>query len=103
MRLTRDELVARLIKTGELEVLGGNQSETDSYFDTERFRFHGPGGSDADYVGLTNYFKSIREASDDRSIHQGDLFVSSRIRRPAAASQRRACLLGPLEHFSVRR
>ena len=75
MRLTREELVARLIKSGELEVIGGDQGETDSYFDTERFRFHGPDGFEADYGGLTNYFKSIREAFDDRSIRRGIIVI----------------------------
>ena len=71
MALTRDEVVARLIKAGELEVLGGDQAETDSYFDTTQFRFHGPDGFEADYSGLTNYFKAIRAAFDDRSIRRG--------------------------------
>jgi predicted ester cyclase len=71
MTLTPAELVARLIKAGELEVLGGDQAETDSYFDTAQFRFHGPDGFETDYSGLTNYFKSIRAAFDDRSIRRG--------------------------------
>jgi len=69
--MTRDELVARLIKAGELEALGGDQAATDSYFDTTQFRFHGPDGFEADYSGLTNYFKAIRAAFDDRSIRRG--------------------------------
>jgi predicted ester cyclase len=69
--LTRDELVARLIRAGELEVLGGDQAETDSYFDTSNFRFHAPDGFETDYAGLTRYFKSIRAAFDDRSIRRG--------------------------------
>src|ERR1700709_2601424 len=75
MNLTRDDLVARLIKAGELEVLGGDQVETDSYFDTEQFRFHGPGGFETDYSGLTNYFKSVRAAFDERSIRRGIIIV----------------------------
>jgi predicted ester cyclase len=71
MGLTRDELVARLIRAGELEVSGGDQPEIDSYFDTSKFRFHGPDGFEADYAGLTGYFKSIRAAFDDRSIRRG--------------------------------
>ena len=78
MGLTRDDLVARLIKAGELEVLGGDQVETDSYFDTEQFRFHEPGSFEADYGGLTNYFKSIRRAFDDRSIRRGIIFVEGK-------------------------
>lgn len=75
MDLTRDELVARLIKAGELEISGGDQTTIDSYFDTERFRFHGPGGFETDYAGLNDYFKSVREAFDDRSIRRGIIVV----------------------------
>ena len=71
MALTRDELISRLITAGELEVSGGDQTEIDSYFDTSNFRFHGPDGFEADYAGLTNYFRSIRAAFDDRSIRRG--------------------------------
>ena len=69
--MTRDELVALLIRAGELEVSGEDQTETDSYFDSSKYRFHGPDGFEADYAGLTNYFKSIRAAFDDRSIRRG--------------------------------
>jgi predicted ester cyclase len=72
---TRDELVARLTRAGELEVSGEDQAETDSYFDTSQFRFHGPDGFEADYVGLSNYFKSIHAAFDDRSIRRGIIVV----------------------------
>lgn len=75
MNFTRDELVARLLKAGELEVLGGDQGETDSYFDTEQFRFHGPGGFEANYIRLTDYFRSVRAAFDDRSIRRGIMIV----------------------------
>jgi predicted ester cyclase len=71
MALTRDELVARLIRAGELDMSGEDQAEIDSYFDIRNFRFHGPDGFEADYAGLTNYFKSIRAAFDDRSIRRG--------------------------------
>lgn len=70
-RYTRDELVARLIRAGELEVSGADQDETDTYFDTENFAFHGPAGFDTDYAGLTEYFRSIRAAFDDRTIRRG--------------------------------
>jgi predicted ester cyclase len=69
--LTRNELVARLIKAGEIEVLGGDQAELDSYFDTGKFRFHAPDGFETDYAGLNNYFKSVRAAFDERSIRRG--------------------------------
>jgi SnoaL-like polyketide cyclase len=75
LNFSRDELVARMVKAGELEVIGGDQSETDSYFDTENFRFHGPGGFETDYDGLTSYFKSVRAAFDDRSIRRGIIVV----------------------------
>jgi hypothetical protein len=78
MKFTRDELVVRLVRAGELEVMGGDQAETDSYFDMERFRFHGPGGSETDYGGLTNYFKSVRAAFDDRSIRRGVIIVEGK-------------------------
>src|ERR1700691_745151 len=68
---TRDELVARLVRAGELEISGESQEETDSCFDTENFAFHGPDGFDSDYAGLTEYFKSIRAAFDDRVIRRG--------------------------------
>jgi hypothetical protein len=42
MALARDELVARMVRAGELEVLGGDQAEIESYSDTSKFRFHGP-------------------------------------------------------------
>jgi hypothetical protein len=68
---TRDELVERLVRAGELEVSGADQEEVDEYFDTENFEFHGPDGFDADYAGLTEYFRSLRAAFDDRSIRRG--------------------------------
>jgi len=69
--MTGNQLVARLRRAGELEVSGEDQAETDSYFDTTHFRFHGPDGFEADYSGLTDYFKAIRAAFDDRSIRRG--------------------------------
>ena len=73
--MTRDRLVARLKRAGELEVYGGDQAETDSYFDTVHFRFHGPAGFEADYAGLTHYFRAVRAAFDDRSIRRGIIVV----------------------------
>jgi predicted ester cyclase len=75
MTFTRDELIARLIRAGELEISGEDQAQTDTYFDTERFRFHGPDGFETDYAGLTNYFRSIRSAFDNRSIRRGIIVV----------------------------
>ncbi|AJE86666.1 MULTISPECIES: ester cyclase [Streptomyces] len=70
-RFTRGELVARLVRAGELEVSGEDPAEAAAYFDRERFRFHGPDGFEADFAGLTAYFASVREAFDDRSIRRG--------------------------------
>ena len=71
MSLKREELVIRLVRAGELEVSGEDQAETDSYCDTDQFRFHGPDGFEADYSGLTQYFTAIRAAFEDRSIRRG--------------------------------
>jgi hypothetical protein len=68
---TRDELVARLVRAGELQISGESQEELDSYFDTENFAFHGPDGFDTDYAGLAEYFQSIRAAFEDRTIRRG--------------------------------
>ncbi|MGW6211992.1 ester cyclase [Streptomyces sp. NPDC055109] len=70
-RCTRDELVARLVRAGELEVSGEAPAEAATYFDTEKFRFHGPDGFESDFAGLDAYFASVREAFDDRSIRRG--------------------------------
>lgn len=70
-QFTRDELVARLVRAGELEVSGEDQAEAATYFDTEKFRFHGPDGFESDFAGLNDYFASVREAFDDRSIRRG--------------------------------
>jgi hypothetical protein len=77
-RFTRDDLVARLVRAGELEVSGEDQAETDTYFDTEGFAFHGPDGFDTDYAGLTAYFGAVRGAFDDRSIRRGVIVSEGR-------------------------
>lgn len=119
MPITRDELVARLVRASELIVSGDDQVETDSYFDTNQFRFHGPDGYETDYAGLSNYFKSIRAAFDERSIRRGIIvaegnhiacqtwiegrFVREFTLSPAGAlpPQRPACDMGSVEHLSV--
>jgi predicted ester cyclase len=68
-------LIARLKKAGEVVVMGADQAEIDSYFDTKQFRFHGPDGFEADFNGLNNYFKAVRAAFDDRSIRRGIIVV----------------------------
>ncbi len=72
---TKDVLIARLVKAGELEVAGAPDAEIAQYFDTEKFRFHGPDGPPADYAGLSAYFASLRDAFDDRSIRRGIMVV----------------------------
>jgi predicted ester cyclase len=76
---TRDELVARLVRAGELEISGESQEETDSYFDTENFAFHGPGGFDTGYAGLMEYFQSVRAAFEDRTIRRGIIVAEGRL------------------------
>jgi predicted ester cyclase len=73
--ISRESLIASLVRAGELEVSGADQAETDSYFDTENFRFHGPDGFESDYAGLTDYFAAVRAAFDDRSIRRGIVVV----------------------------
>ena len=73
-RYSRDELVARLVRAGELEVSGAHPEEVDDYF-APGFVFHGPGGLETDYAGLTAYFESVRAAFDDRSIRRGIVVV----------------------------
>jgi predicted ester cyclase len=70
----RDELVARLVRAGELEVSGAYPDEVRDYFAPE-FKFHGPGSFDSDYDGLQDYFASLRAAFDNRSIRRGIIVV----------------------------
>jgi hypothetical protein len=74
-KLSRDDLVERLVKAGEVEVAGAPPEEIASYFDTENFRFHGPDGFESDYEGLSAYFASIRDAFEDRTIRRGIIVV----------------------------
>jgi predicted ester cyclase len=70
----REELVSGLVRIGELEVSGEDQSEIDAYFAAD-FRFHGPDGRELDYEGLQAYFASLRAAFDDRVIERGIVVV----------------------------
>jgi predicted ester cyclase len=70
----RDELVARMVRAGELEVSGEHQDELADYFAVE-YSFHGPGGFESDYAGLAAYFQSLRDAFDDRTIRRGIIVV----------------------------
>lgn len=71
MPFTRDELITRLNRAGELEVSGDDPVEQATYFDTEKFRWHGPEDAEADYAGLAEIFAGFRDAFDDRSIRRG--------------------------------
>ena len=84
----RDELVARLVRAGELEISGESQEEVDSYFDTENFAFHGPDGFDSDYAGLTEYFQSIRAAFEDRTIRRGIIVAEGDLDTARAVAER---------------
>jgi hypothetical protein len=77
--LSKDELICRLVKAGELEIEGAPAAEIASYFDTENFRFHGPDGFETGYEGLNAYFASIRAAFEDRSIRRGIILVDGNL------------------------
>ena len=72
--MTRDELVAGLVRIGEMELTGENQAEIDAYF-APGFRFHGPDGGEWDYEGLQGYFAALRAAFDDLTIERGIVVV----------------------------
>jgi predicted ester cyclase len=73
-RPSRDELVAGLIRVGELELTGEHEAEVDAYFAPD-FTFHGPDGAELDYQGLKAYFASLRGAFDDLTITRGIVVV----------------------------
>jgi predicted ester cyclase len=66
----RDELVARLVRAGELEISGEHPDDVGDYF-APGFEFHGPGSFESDYDGLQDYFASVRAAFEHRSIRRG--------------------------------
>ncbi|PKR89747.1 hypothetical protein CXZ10_07555 [Pleomorphomonas diazotrophica] len=74
-KLSREELVTRVIAAGEAEIRGASPEEIASYFDPARFRFHGPDGFESDYGGLQDYFAALRAAFDDLSIRRGIVIV----------------------------
>jgi hypothetical protein len=55
----RDELVSRLVRIGEKEMIGEDEAEVDAYFAPD-FRFHGPDGREWDYQGLKGYFGALQ-------------------------------------------
>jgi predicted ester cyclase len=68
--ISREELVARLVRAGELELSGEDPDEVRAAFSPD-FTFHGPGGWETDYAGLQAYFDSLRHAFDNRTISRG--------------------------------
>jgi predicted ester cyclase len=72
--VSREELVAGLIRAGEREVTGEDEAELDAYF-TSDYAFHGPDGAELDYEGLKGYFASLRAAFDDLTISRGIMLV----------------------------
>src|SRR5207253_7183328 len=68
------ELVAGLVRIGQLELTGENEAEVDAYFAPD-FTFHGPDGAETDYAGLKGYFASLRVAFDDLTISRGIVVV----------------------------
>ena len=75
IKLNREQLVDRLVRAGEVEVEGAPAEEIAEYFDQENFKFHGPDGFESDYNGLQDYFTSVRQAFDDRTIKRGIVVV----------------------------
>ncbi len=73
-RYTREQLVARLVRAGEIEVTGEGIETLGEYF-APGFEFNGPGDFVADLDGLSDYFASVREAFDGRSIRRGIIVV----------------------------
>jgi predicted ester cyclase len=71
---SRDELVAGLVRIGELELTGEDEAKVDAYFAPD-FTFHGPDGAQTDYEGLKSYFASLRAAFDDLTISRGIMIV----------------------------
>jgi predicted ester cyclase len=73
-KVSREELVAGLIRAGEREVTGEDEAELDAYF-APGYEFHGPDGTELDYQGLKAYFASLRAAFDDLTIDRGIMLV----------------------------
>jgi predicted ester cyclase len=73
-KASREELLAGLIRAGELEMTGEDEAELDAYF-APGYAFHGPDGAELDYEGLKDYFASLRAAFDDLTISRGIMLV----------------------------
>jgi hypothetical protein len=93
-RPSREERVSDLIRVGELELTGENETEVDAYFAPD-FVFHCPDGAELDDEGLKGYFASLRAAFDDLTISRGIIFAEgdyvacqTRSQGPSCASSR---------------
>jgi predicted ester cyclase len=73
-RYSREELVARMIRAGELELSGEEAGELRDYF-AAGYIFRGPGGIEMDVDGLLAYFEQVRRAFDNRTITRGVIIV----------------------------
>ena len=73
-RYSREELVARMIRAGELELSGEEAGELRGYF-ADGYIFRGPGGIEMDVDGLLAYFEQVRRAFDNRTITRGVIIV----------------------------
>jgi len=97
---TRDELVARLVRAGELEISGGSQEEVRLVASIPRTsRSNGPDGFDSDYAGLTEYFQSIRAAFEDRAIRRGIIIAEGDL--IACQTWIEGTFTGPFTHSPV--
>ena len=72
-QLTRDKLVAGLIRIGEHGIATADDEALDQYFSPE-FVFHGPDG-DLRYPQLKSYFASLRAAFDDLAVTRDHIVV----------------------------
>ena len=115
----RDELVARLVRAGELEVSGEHPTKSTTT-SPQGLSSMGPAASNRTTRGYTNYFASLRAAFEDRSIRRGitvikgdtdrlpDLDrgdVRTRIHAVTGgdpAAQRPPGRLGPIQHLRLR-
>ena len=115
----RDQLVARLVRAGELEVSGEHPDEVRDYF-APGFEFHGPGDFESDYEGLQELLRVAtcrvrgpvdpardhrRRGQHDRlpDMDRGDLRPGVHpVTGRATATERSAGRLGPIQHLHLR-
>ena len=71
---SQEELVAGLVRAGELLITGEDDAAIRAHFAPD-FVFHGPDGVGADREGLNGFFASLRAAFDDLTITRGIVVV----------------------------